>query len=188
MSLGAMTETIAKGDAVPKNYFIGRDIVGVESVLGVEGFESEKGTGDSSSEEGYYYSDGMEGLESDKGTEDSSSEEGYYYSDDATVKAQNFPMDEALILDEVISEYSDESSSDDTTVRDNEEIPVLRIPGSSSDSRDSSPIMLSNDPHAERPVFDSEAMSLGAMTDTIAKGDAVPKNYFIGRDIVGVER
>merc|ERR1711902_142757 len=125
--------------------------------------------------------------ESDKGTEDSSSEEGYYYSDDTTVKAQNFAMDEALILDEVISEYSDESSSDDTTVRDNEEIPVLRIPGSSSDSGDSSPIMLSNDPYAEIPVFDSEAMSSGAMTDTNVKDDSVANNYFISHDIVGVE-
>merc|ERR1719232_2529638 len=182
-----MTDNIVKGDTVTKHNFIGHDIVGVENVLGVEGLESEKGTEDSSSEEGYYYSDGAEGLELEKGTEDSSSEEGYYYSDGASVTAQNFAKYEALVLEEIVNEDSDESSSEDTTVRNNYEIPVQRIPGSSSDSKDSSPIMLSNDPYAERPVFDSEAMSPGAMTESNVNGNSVAKHNFIGHDIVGVE-
>merc|ERR1719232_2372310 len=174
-----MTDNIVKVDTVTKHNFIGHDIVGVESVLGVEGLESEKGTEDSSSEEGYYYSDGAEGLELEKGTKYSSSEEGSYYSDGASVTAQNFAKYEALVLEEIVSEDSDESSSEDTTVRDNYEIPVQRIPGSSSDSKDSSPIMLSNDPYAERPVFDSEAMSPGPMTESNVNGNSVANNYSI---------
>jgi len=163
MSPGDMTNNIAKAATVVKrnaatvvkHNFIGHDIVSVESVLGVEG------------------------LESEKGTEDSSSEEGYYYSDGASVTAQNFAKYEALVLEEIVSEDSDESSSEDTTVRNNYEIPVQRIPGSSSDSKDSSPIMLSNDPYAERPVFDSEAMSPGPMTESNVNGNSVANNYSI---------
>jgi len=149
-----------------------------------------------------------------QGVSEDSSEEESMSSEDAAylnygvdpVSAKNLDIDETLVelLEELVSEDSDRKlqgvdnavraktlAIDETLLGLLEEL-ISDESSSARSSHNSGDLsMLSNDPHAERPVFDSEIESMnpsyGIMTDTSTNGDAAPNNYFIGFDVVGVE-